>query len=374
MATFGNAQGYECEFIEPVSDDYYCKKCTLVARKLTFTSCCGEGYCQACITDIQQQANPCPACGQNNFTTTASLKYQQIMAGLQVYCSMKGRGCGWAGILEQLDVHLDPDLDNCQYMNISCPLNYRKTVCKNMVEQHVAEEYDQRDYGSQHCATKSNYKVNVNTQWPECPNLSGVTCEHGLMEDNTSMCHLEEVACMVTSVVYEGKSRREELEEQDRHNTQKHLTSIAAAAVKMKEQLQHQKEKMQQQEKKNQTQEEKILILEQNINELEEFNKLLRDKSHQNEEDLKKVINIILKRTFTMENFSKEKATASSWESPTMYTNLCGYKFCIGINANGCVDGNGHGIGVCLYAMLGEYDHQLKWPVRVTFTLELIHQ
>ena len=36
------SKGYQCEFTDPVFDDFYCKKCTLVARRLTITICCGE--------------------------------------------------------------------------------------------------------------------------------------------------------------------------------------------------------------------------------------------------------------------------------------------------------------------------------------------
>ena len=41
-----------------------------------------------------------------------------------------------------------------------------------------------------------------------------------------------------------------------------------------------------------------------------------------------------------MKNFSDERAmekTEGSWKSPAMYTHVCGYKFCIGVDANGKV-------------------------------------
>ena len=41
---------------------------------------------------------------------------------------------------------------------------------------------------------------------------------------------------------------------------------------------------------------------------------------------------------FTMDDFSIEKAKNKydDWKSPPMYTHPCGYKFCVGIDANGC--------------------------------------
>ena len=413
MAVSDHPQGYLCEFIDPVSDDFYCKKCTLVARKLTITSCCGESYCHACIADTLLQAKPCPACGQEDFTTLQHIKNQQRIRDLQVYCSMKRRGCGWCGTLEQLDTHLIPDLDNCQYVDTSCPLNCKQTLPKKKMEQHVAEECVQRDYGCQHCAFKATYEVVVDTHRPECVylplpclNLCGVTCERGLMEEHMAMCRLQEVACEFTGVGCDRKLKREEQEEHTRQNTHKHLTITAAAAVKMKEQLlqkieeqeqknqqqllklDKQEQKLDKQEQKNQQQELKlentvekleqvIKLQEKKIEEMEQkFEQLLKE-SDQNEVALNEVATgTILKRTFEMENFSKEKAKDKydDWKSPAMYTHVGGYKFCIGIDANGRYSGRGKALCVYLCAMPGEYDHQLEWPAQATLTIELLHQ
>ena len=96
--------------------------------------------------------------------------------------------------------------------------------------------------------------------------------------------------------------------------------------------------------------------------------------SHQNEMSHEDIL--ILIRRFSMGNFSKEKAKdkLSNWKSPAMYTHVCGYKFCIGIDANGCGDRRGKAVYIHLCAMQGEYDLQLKWPARVKLTIELLHQ
>ena len=76
-----------------------------------------------------------------------------------------------------------------------------------------------------------------------------------------------------------------------------------------------------------------------------------------------------------MENFSKEKAKDkySDWKSPPMYTHPGGYKFCVGIDANGFGVSRGKSVNVALLMMEGEYDGQLQWPATVKFTLELIN-
>ena len=237
-------KGYQCEFIDSVPEDFYCKKCTLVARRLIFTSCCEESYCHACITDIQEQGKPCPACEQEAFTTVELMKYQKKVNQLQVYCSLKERGCDWSGTLEQLDTHLNPDQDNCQYVDTKCPLNCHMTIPKNKVEQHVVQHCAKRPYVCQHCNFKATYEEVVDKHLPECryvplqcPNLCGVTFERDFMEDHMKMCRLEEVECEFSGVGCDGLFRREDQEEHTRQNSQKHLTLTASLAVETKEQL-----------------------------------------------------------------------------------------------------------------------------------------
>ncbi len=58
------------------------------------------------------------------------------------------------------------------------------------------------------------------------------------------------------------------------------------------------------------------------------------------------------------------------WKGPAMYTHLYGYKFYIGIEAETKVWTTA---SVSLFAMRGEFDNQLKWPVTAEFTIELIN-
>ena len=279
--------GYQCEFIDSVSDDFYCKKCNLVARRLTVTTCCGESFCHACIADTQEQGKPCPECEKTDFTFFELVKNQKRIDCLQVYCNLKERGCGWSGTLVQLDTHLDPDQDNCQYVDTKCPLNCHMTIPKNKVEQHVAQHCAKRPYVCQHCNFKAIYEEVVDTHLPECkyvplqcPNLCGVTFERDFMEDHMKMCRLEEVGCEFSGVGCEGRFIREDLEEHTRQNSQKHLTLTASLAVDTKEQLQ---QKLPEQDKKHKEEEEK---LKQKIEEQEK--KLVQQEKKLEEEEKKR--------------------------------------------------------------------------------------
>ena len=157
MASSELTQGYSCEFLDSVSDDFCCKRCFLVARKLSITSCCGETYCHACIADTQQQGKPCPRCEEKDFNIMQHIKLQKNVNEFLVYCSLKERVCGWSGPLKELDSHLDPNQDNCQYVDMKCPLNCQQTIPKIKVEQHVAQECTKREYICQYCNFSATY-------------------------------------------------------------------------------------------------------------------------------------------------------------------------------------------------------------------------
>ena len=399
MSDSEQTQGYQCEFIDSVPEDLYCKKCNLVARKFTITSCCGETFCHCCITDIQEQDKSCPVCGEKEYTTLQQIKYQKRINCLQVYCSMKERGCDWSGTLEQLDTHLNPDQDNCQYVDTKCPLNCHMTIPKNKVEQHVAQHCAKRPYVCQHCNFKATYEEVVDTHLPECkyvplqcPNLCGVTFERDFMEDHMKMCRLEEVGCEFSGVGCDGRFRRENGEEHARQNSKKHLTLTAYLALETKEQLQQKleqldkrhkeeekklKKKLEEQEKTLEEQEQKLkeqnLLLENVSSKFQVLEKLFQEfkgASDSNEAKVTYLSQVVFSttRTFRIANFSQEKV--KNWKSAPMYTHVCGYKFCVGVyeevfSKNLCVD---------VWAMPGNYDSEVSWPARMELAIELVNQ
>ena len=270
-----------------------------MARRLTVCNSCMESYCYACITDTQKQGKPCPTCGEEHFLALPHVKYQKRMKALRVYCSLKERGCGWTGTLDQLDTHLDPDQDNCQYVDTKCPLNCHMTSPKNKVEQHVAQHCAKRPYVCQHCNFKATYEEVVDTHLPECkyvplrcPNLCGVTTERDFMEDHMKMCHLEEVGCEFSGVGCEERFKREDQEEHTRQNSQKHLTLTASLAKQLQKKLEEQDKKHREEElmlrKKMEKQEKKIEEHEKKQREEEQMVKMKMEEQKKKMEEQEK--------------------------------------------------------------------------------------
>ena len=460
--------GYQCEFVDSVPEDFYCKQCSLVARRLTFTSCCGESYCNGCIHSTQQDNKPCPECGQESFEISQQVKYQRKILSFRVHCSVKERGCGWCGPLEHLDAHLDPDTGDCLYTDINCPLKCQHKINKKNLEHHLAKECVKRDYVCPYCAFKAPYEIVTDIHWPECsyyplvcPNRCGVTCERPTMEDHLKICRLQQVECQFEQIGCLEKFSREDLEEHMREKAQTHLTMMAATSVKMQQEFQAKlqeqerrlegrcsaqeeefqaklqeqerrlegrcsaqeeefqaklqeqerrlegrcsaqeeefqakqemhKQELQEQEKnfqgKFQEQEKRFEKQEQNFREMVGKLEKRQDVKIREQKTLLEDFKVGAKTALeelkrrcgvwkvTMENFSKEKAKnkASDWKGPPMYTHPGGYKFCIGIDANGYVTSRGKSVNVEVWVMKGEYDDQLQWPATAKFTLELIN-
>ena len=327
---------------------------------------------------------------------------------------MKEKGCAWSGTVGELDTHLDPDQDNCQYVDTKCPLNCQQTIPKNEVEQHVAEECTKRDFTCQHCAFKATYEEVMNTHLPECkyvplkcPNLCGVSCDREDMEDHMKMCRLEEVACEFSELGCRDRFERQEEEEHKKQKSLAHLSLIATSGITgdtkviVEQQQKLQEQRIQDLEKKFEEQQKKIEILDCSIQCLT-FSELIHNAPLRRETErrvsklllkLERIFNLLSKpeqersasldlglmlgcRTITMEKFSREKAKnkVCEWRTPAMYTHPHGYCFQIGIDANGYVDARGSALSVCLWYLQGRHDQVIRWPVQATFTIELVNQ
>ena len=62
----------------------------------------------------------------------------------------------------------------------------------------------------------------------------------------------------------------------------------------------------------------------------------------------------------------------TSFESPPIYTQLYGYKFCMGIYPNGTNDGIGRSVALYVSLMPGEFDDILVWPFTGRITLSIL--
>ena len=258
--------GYDCTFVDVVGKEFKCKKCSLVACKATLTDCCGETFCEGCITSAIEQKEPCPHCREKKFHHFNQVKHQHHIAGLQVFCRRKERGCDWTGRLDQLETHLDPNLDHCQYVDTDCPLNCGTQVAKNELEDHILNKCLKREHFCRYCSHKASFEeiedqhIDVCEYVPlQCPNRCGVTCEREHMEGHLKTCPLQEISCEFSSVGCKEEFKREDQEKHNKENIQQHLSLVLECHRKTEdEKLEAQKKKLEAQEKKLEAQEKKL--------------------------------------------------------------------------------------------------------------------
>ncbi len=415
-------KGYQCEFIDPVPGHLKCHKCKMVARNLVFVNCCMESYCSGCISERES----CHACNASKFSTVDGKKHLKSIQELKVYCSMKSRGCDWSGTVEEWETHIDPNLDNCQYSDVPCPLDCDKMIPKNLIVQHMADECAKREYTCEYCDFKGTYEEVMNVHLRECkyvpvqcPNFCNVSdIKREQLWQHIKICSREELLCKFSGVGCEDRFWRKDEAEHMNQNSQSHLlktaTTLATVNKELRQKLLQQEETIKTQGAILSEQEEKIALqqstLDNHNNRLEELeDKLfkqvddyqinLRHQKHKEKQydsllppDMPQesntecsasppkqradtlTLSMSERKEFVLQDFSKIKRDELDWKSVPMYTSASGYKFCIGIDANGRYNYRGKAMRVEVNIMKGEFDDSLEWPRSAEFTIELINQ
>ena len=197
-------------------------------------------------------------------------------------------------------------------------------------------------------------------------NLSGGETEE---EDRGTVEGTQEEIGGTRRKVGEAKEQVKKLWEQEKklEQQEKKLGEQDKKLGEQEKKLGEQEKKLREQDKTSRLEKEFRVELEKKVQEL---NKTFQDFEQ------KVSTTIFLHRRFEMRNFSAEKRKDkfNDWKSPAMYTHVGGYKFCVGVDANGYHGGYGKSIYVDLWATSGEFDDQLKWPAKAEFTVELVKQ
>ena len=393
MAASSKIGGYQCEFLGTVSEDFVCGICKHVAREPHLTGCCGMTVCKVCISPVSEDKKPCPSCEKAELAFWFNVRDNQRILALEVRCMMKDRGCEWTGKLEGLEAHLDVNTGDCEYVDVECPNKCEQPVEKRNLNTHLANCCPKREFTCQHCNFKATYEIVSNDHWPQCsfypvpcPNACGIQAiERGDLEAHLSQCPLEEVECDFSHAGCNTKLPRQDMERHTEESTQKHLVLMSAKSVRLEQRLQEQQETFQ--HKLQEQQQEAAEKLQKVVEGLEEklqkmtleneakTNEQLQQKAQQVER-LERCMGAICSPIIKMDNFKQHKEKQDMWYSPPLYTHPGGYKFCIAVEANGWswLVGSGTHVAVNLYAMKGELDNQLQWPVKCTITLQLRNQ
>ena len=89
--------GYDHEFIDDVSDCFYCLICTKVLRDPNLAVCCGQHYCESCLIrwSRSQGGKSCPHCRAKGrvFNHVIHKGLGREINKLKIKCSHHRKGC-----------------------------------------------------------------------------------------------------------------------------------------------------------------------------------------------------------------------------------------------------------------------------------------
>lgn len=418
-----NAGGYKYTFINKPAAHLYCNSCEYVARKPTITSCCGRCFCQSCIGPTEEERGLCPYCHKQVTETMYQSFYEETVLNLKVECPNKVRKCKWEGLLKELDDHLnETKASGCLYVEIPCDKGCGMKVARGFIDIHFNNDCMERQFACQYCNKQGTYRSISTEHWSECaympvqcPNMCGVTCEQSDLERHLKMCELSVIPCFYQSAGCEAEFQRKDEEDHLKEGVQHHLNLTMTVCQELKQKneatrSQYEKELHEQAEEfaemLNAAEKKQAEVFESHEKKLHalyheyetklqnmrlRFETVLRIKDEGIRvirENMDSAIDSRVRQSIesfklesgippynlTMTNYQSLKTKTDIWYSPRMLTHPQGYTIIITVRPNGYMDTKDKSVGVWLRLVKGNQDSYLKWPAKVTITLQLLNQ
>ena len=413
----GNAD-YEWEFIEPPASELDCEMCHNVLREPFLTACCGSHFCQACVDPVVKEGKPCPSCGEGELTMILDKKTRRKIFSLDVRCPMWRRGCKWVGELGDRSDHLDEKDGDCQFVDVSCSNACGGRVQRRELPTHLEQACPKRAYVCDYCPFEATFDVVTTQHWQvcgyfplPCPNKCDVgRVERQNLEQHLKECSLQEVECDFSYAGCQVKLHRKGFARHMEENAQNHMRmtqgKLRDVAAGMDNQIaglqkanRNQKKKLEKQiaqlQQVNADLQERVKeVQDQKNRQIAEVQEALKQKDRQlagiaaqvreKDEQITRLVTALNERMeslesrvhvplleFTMPDFrSYKKGRGKRWCAPCFYTHNGGYRLQIQTVANSAVGSDVMSVYVCV--VQGDFDDQLKWPLKATVTLQLI--
>ena len=230
-------------------------------------------------------------------------------------------------------------ISQCIYCMIVCP-----NMCKGRdgkeikilqkdLQTHLDNECQCRQFPCPHCKEEGEYQYITGSHKETCQyikvNCSNEGCRESVrrmdLNKHKLTCPHEKINCKFELLGCKTVLCRQEMEEHE-INSQTHLTMAMDEVIKLNKKL--------------------------------EQATIPRDG----------------KITFLFPSFNQHKTSNKTFYSSPFYTHKGGYKMCIRVDANGNGEGKGSHISVFANLMKGDYDDNLKWPIRGKVIIMLLNQ
>ena len=357
----GNKGGHECEFVEkpPKAFQSDCPVCLLVLQEPFQVTCCRYAFCRLCIERIKKDNKPCPCCNFEDFDKFEDKRLKRSLYEFKMYCINKQQGCKWEGELRELDNHLlnsnpgqQKQLDGCQFMQINC-LHCAEVFLRSDIQFHQETACLKRPFSCEYCNEfdSTHEDVTIN-HWSLCgcfpvlcSNECGETIERQNLESHVAdHCPETIIDCDFEYAGCDVKLPRRDMPTHIKERAVEHLSLHAKNYKAVVDKLKEENKQL------------KLVI-----------NQLNRDLR------LQQICTPVCPADFTINDFEQHKIDNNKWYFP-FYTHPKGYKMCLTVTANSFGECEGTHTAVGIRLMKGEFDDQLKWPLRGNFIVWLLSQ
>lgn len=362
--------GYGYQFVKSPPDLVMCVICHLPSKDPYLSECCGHIFCRSCLHHCNTSTRACPMCKDNRFNTFSNKQIDREVRSLHVYCSNKNSGCTWQGEINEVAGHLADDI-GCQYEEVPCLLNCKRTIQRRLLTNHMRDECPCRKVACQYCHDIGEkqfieghhkdqcYKFPLN-----CPNkckIGTIPREH--MEAHRKECPLEMIQCEYCNVGCEVRMTRLKKRRHDEEHMEEHLRMTKLKLAKTEDQLQ--------------STEERVGNLEVMLS------RLIQNSTGSGmviiETDWSSHLAALATNTpnalpcpviIKLPQFVNHSQSGNRWYSHPFFTYENGHKMCMSTN----VSRESGVLSVWLHLMKGPHDDTLKWPLRGKFEIKLLNQ
>ena len=359
----GTSGGYNYDFIDSPSDELTCAICLSVLRDPNLISCCGNHFCQSCITRTMNEGSPCPLCQDGDYTIMLNKSLVRKVNGLKVKCPNSQLGCEWVGELKEAQHHVDIERGDCDFVEVLCDYGCGEEIKRCHLAEHKERACPARPYNCEHCGLKGKWESIINTHmlvcesYPmECPNKCGVgEIQRKYLDKHVKEeCPLENVACEYSFAGCHVRIHRKDLSKHLSESLPSHLSLLAVLCLECKEKLSEKNTEIAELKSRMEEQEQKIKKLELTVAELG-----------------CSVCKQYPPVDLVMTDFNTHRFSEDQWFSEPFYTHPGGYKMCLSVFANGVGKGKDTDVSVFANLMRGEYDDDLDWPFRGKVVVQL---
>ena len=393
--------GYDNDFLEPPPDRVICKICHLPCCEAEKSRCCGHVFCKEDLEKLKSSSRDyaCPMCRVKPLKTYPDLAIDREINELRIYCPYSRDGCKWSGELVHLEDHLNKG-KNCVMRRCN---KCKRRVYHTAMITHINKECPCH---CQYCGITAGretihqeHKENCQKFPLTCPNNCGLDnilrCE---MKKHKKVCPLEVVSC-----IYCGAEVARKDEEAHKKESIEHIVLMCESVFSdiIHKQSADLTKSVDEIAKCNQA---CINRMEKNsacINRVEKNLKQLSSKLDDyfkyagwavlflilivaslyealNKVHSDEIAPLVAPVVLKMPGFAEKQKNNEEWLSSPFYAFWKGYQICLKVYVSGVGDGEDTHISFFLYLMKGPHDDELAesghWPLRGTFTIELLNQ